>query len=92
MKQQKMISLDTETALIAQQIGREFQTAGGFSYWIRNQLRSYRNQTENDDSIKANTARKVEELTDISTARLLWHLERRSVEEIRALVNLLQGV
>lgn len=92
MKIQKMISLDTETAIIAKQIGIEFQTAGGFSYWIRNQLRSYRNQTENDDSIKANTARKVEELTDISTARLLWHLERRSLEEIRALVNLLQGV
>ena len=80
-----MISLDNETAAIAASIPN-------FSGWVRNQLRSHRNKSENDDSIKANTARKVEELTDISTARLLWHLERRSIEEIRALVNLLQGV
>ena len=85
MKIQKMISLDRETADIASRIPN-------FSNWVRNQLRSHRNQSENDDSLKANTARQVEELTDISTARLLWHLERRSDEEIRALINLLRGV
>tara|TARA_Y100001963_G_C6560114_1_gene343913 strand:+ start:192 stop:449 length:258 start_codon:yes stop_codon:yes gene_type:complete len=85
MKIQKMISLDRETADIASRISN-------FSNWVRNQLRSHRNQSENDDSLKANTARAVEDLTDISTARLLWHLERRTDEEIRALINLLRGV
>lgn len=92
MKIQKMISLDKETAPIAERIGIEFRTAGGFSWWIREQLRSHRNKSENDDSLKANTARQVENLTDISTAQLLWHLEQRSEEEVRALVNLLRGV
>lgn len=90
MKIQKMISLDKETAPIAEQIGQEFKVAGGFSYWIRNQLRSYRNKSENSDETRANSARKIEQLTKISTHQLLWQLEQRSEEEINALVSLLR--
>lgn len=85
MKIQKMISLDNETAGIAARIPN-------FSSWVRNQLRSHRNKSENDDSAKANTARKLESVTEMSTAELLYHLEQRDVEEIRALVRLLRGV
>lgn len=85
MKIQKMISLDNETASIAARIPN-------FSGWVRNQLRSHRNKSENDDSAKANTARKLESVTEMSTAELLYHLEQRDVDEIRALVRLLRGV
>lgn len=85
MKIQKMISLDRETAEIATRIPN-------FSSWVRNQLRSHRNKSENDDSAKANTARKLESVTEMSTAELLYHLEQRNADEIRALVRLLRGV
>ena len=80
-----MISLDRETAEIATRIPN-------FSSWVRNQLRSHRNKSENDDSAKANTARKLESVTEMSTAELLYHLEQRNADEIRALVRLLRGV
>jgi hypothetical protein len=91
MKIQKMVSLDTETAEIAQSIGVQYRAHGGFSTWLRNQLRSYRNKSENDDAAKANMARKLERVTQLNTAELLYHLQQRSEEEIRALVSLLKG-
>lgn len=91
MKIQKMVSLDAETAVIAKQIGEQYRSNGGFSTWLRNQLRSYRNKSENDDAMKANQSRKLEQLTKMRTGELLWHLEQRSPEEIRALVNLLSN-
>ena len=86
-----MVSLDQETAEIAQAIGRQYRANGGFSTWLRNQLRSYRNKSENDDARKANQSRKLEELTQMRTGELLWHLEQRTPEEIKALVNLLSN-
>ena len=67
------------------------QKKPNFSAWIRNQLRSERNISENDDALKANTARKVESVANISSAELLWHLEQRSPEEIGALISILKN-
>tara|TARA_Y100000401_G_scaffold117187_1_gene125033 strand:- start:357 stop:635 length:279 start_codon:yes stop_codon:yes gene_type:complete len=90
MKQQKMVSLDAETARIATEIGNLYRGNGGFSTWLRNQLRSYRNKSESDDGAKANMARKMERLTNINTAELLYLLQQRSEAEINALVSLLR--
>lgn len=90
MKIQKMVSLDAETAVIAKQIGQQYRANGGFSTWLRNQLRSYRNKSENDDAIIARKARSVQELTKMSTHELLWQLEQRTEDEISALVSLLR--
>lgn len=82
---QKLITLCPTTWELAQR-------KPNFSAWIRDKLRSERNKSENDDSAKANTARKLESVTEMSTAELLYHLEQRDVDEIRALVRLLRGV
>lgn len=84
MKIQKMISLDYETAEIAKRIPN-------FSAWIRGQLRSHRNQSENRDGILANNARKLESTTNWSTGKLLWHLEQCSEDEIKALLGILKN-
>lgn len=81
---QKLITLCPMTWDLAQK-------KSNFSGWIRNQLRSERNKHENDDSLKANTARKLEQVANISTAELLFHLEKRSTEEITALLSILRG-
>lgn len=81
---QKLITLCPKTWELAQK-------KSNFSAWIRNQLRSERNKHENDDSLKANTARKLEEVTNLSTAELLFHLEKRSDAEITALLSILRG-
>ncbi len=85
MKIQKIISLDKETAELARK-------KTNFSGWVRNQLRSERNKMENDDAILANTSRKVSQITDMSSGELLYHLEQRSAEEIRALVAILRNI
>lgn len=90
MKIQKMVSLDSETAVIAKEIGNTYRANGGFSTWLRNQLRSYRNKSENEDAIIARKARQVSELTKMSTHELFWQLEQRTEEEINALVSLLR--
>lgn len=91
MKIQKMVSLDGEAAVIAKKIGEQYRANGGFSAWLRNQLRSYRNKSENeDDAIVARKARQVQQLTKMSTHELLWQLEQRSEDEISALVSLLR--
>ena len=81
---QKLITLCPITWELAQK-------KSNFSAWIRNQLRSERNRTENDDALKANTARQVESVANISSAELLWHLEQRSPEEIGALISILKN-
>ena len=80
----KMINLDIETIEMADKIPN-------FSAWVRGKLRSQRNISENDDALKANTARKVESVANISSAELLWHLEQRSPEEIGALISILKN-
>lgn len=90
MKIQKMVSLDTETARIATEIGELYRANGGFSTWLRNQLRSYRNKSESDDAVIAKKARQVQELTKMSTHELFWQLEQRTEAEISALVSLLR--
>lgn len=81
---QKLITLCPKTWDLAQK-------KPNFSGWIRDQLRSERNKHENDDSLKANTARKLEQVANISTAELLFHLEKRSPAEITALLSILRG-
>ena len=81
---QKLITLCPITWELAQR-------KPNFSAWIRDKLRSERNMSENDDTLKANTARKVESVANISSAELLWHLEQRSPEEIGALVSILKN-
>ena len=81
---QKLITLCPITWELAQR-------KPNFSAWIRDKLRSERNLSENDDALKANTARKVESVANISSAELLWHLEQRSPEEIGALVSILKN-
>jgi|TARA_S200002703_G_C3781944_1_gene240931 hypothetical protein len=80
---QKLITLCPTTWELAQK-------KPNFSEWIRNQLRSERNKSENEDSILANNSRKIEELTKLSSRELLWQLEQRTDAEIDALVSLLQ--
>ena len=81
---QKLITLCPITWELAQR-------KPNFSAWIRDKLRSERNLSENDDALKANTARKVESVANISSAELLWHLEQRSPEEIGALISILKN-
>ena len=81
---QKLITLCPTTWELAQR-------KPNFSAWIRDKLRSERNRSENDDILKANTARGIEAAADISSAELLYHLEQRSPEEIRALISILKN-
>lgn len=86
MKIQKMISLDAETARLA-------SMKSNFSDWVRSQLRSERNKREAGDftSMKLEQRRQMEERLDISTSQLLYHLEQKSDEEIKILVQLLKN-
>ena len=86
MKIQKMVSLDVETARLA-------SMKSNFSDWVRSQLRSERNKQEGGDftSMKLEQRRKMEERLDISTSQLLYHLEQKSDEEIKILVQLLKN-
>ena len=81
---QKLITLDETTWKLAQK-------KTNFSGWIRNQLRSERNRSENDDAMLANTARKLTEVANITTSELLYHLENRTEAEITALLSILRG-
>ena len=86
MKIQKIISLDQETARLA-------SMKSNFSSWVRNQLRSERNKREGGDtsSIKLEMQAELEQSLDMSTARLLDYLSRKSREEIKVLVHLLKN-
>ena len=86
MKIQKIISLDHETARLA-------SMKSNFSSWVRNQLRSERNKREGGDmsSVKLEMQAELEQSLDMSTARLLDCLSRKSREEIKILVQLLKN-
>lgn len=86
MKVQKIISLDQETARLA-------SMKSNFSSWVRNQLRSERNKREGGDmsSVKLEMQAELEQSLDMSTARLLDCLSRKSREEIKILVQLLKN-
>ena len=83
MKIQKIISLDEETAKLAAK-------KSNFSGWVRDKLRSERNQSEG--MIHTNHIRELEAHTEMSSRELLWHLEQRTQEEIKALVSLLKKI
>ena len=83
MKIQKIISLDKETAELAAR-------KSNFSGWVRNQLRSERNKDE--AAIYEQNIRELEGHVQMSSRELLWHLEQRTDEEIRALVSLLKKI
>ena len=85
MKIQKIISLDKHTAELAAK-------KSNFSGWVRDKLRAEDLKLYNNDAIKANTARRIEQHTDMSTHELLYHLEQRTEDEIKALVSLLRKI
>ena len=95
MKVQKIISLDKETAELAAK-------KTNFSGWVRNQLRSERNKSElilSDEQLNAQRHENVTnrfdailENQEITTSRLLYELEKRSADEIKALVAILKNV
>ena len=69
-----------------------------FSAWIRDQLRSERNKQEfyaaDDSDITRNAIdryQKIEQRIQISNRELLYHLENRSITEIKALVAMLKN-
>ena len=78
------ISLDQTTWELAQR-------KTNFSDWVRNKLRSERNQQGLEFENQSNRLTRMREVLPITTAELLYHLERRSDEEITALVSILQG-
>lgn len=74
------VSLCAETYRLA-------KNKSNFSDWVRDQLRSERNKHSNN----AVRAGRIEQITKISTAELLYQLEQRSEDEINALVSILRG-
>jgi hypothetical protein len=78
------ISLDQTTWELAQK-------KSNFSDWVRNKLRSERNSGVDMVGIRSQRIERMQEVLPITTAELLYHLERRSEGEITALVSILQG-
>ncbi len=91
MKIQKMISLDSETNRIANEISIAYRTYGGLSYWIRNQLRSYRNKRDAGDFTQArlHTQDQINNHLNLSHNQLLYCLEQKSPDEIKVIIQLL---
>lgn len=87
---QKLITLCPVTWDLAQK-------KPNFSSWIRDQLRSERNRKEiyAEDSERSRNMiekyQRIEQKTSISNAELLYHLEKRSLNEIKALVAMLKN-
>ena len=85
---QKLITLCPTTWELAQK-------KPNFSSWIRDQLRSERNRREGvGTSVDQNAIeryRLIEDRTQISNRELLYHLEKRSITEIKALVAMLKN-
>ena len=78
------ISLDQTTWELAQK-------KTNFSDWVRNKLRSERNNDRGLLNARSQRIEQLQEVLPITTAELLYHLERRSEAEITALVSILQG-
>jgi hypothetical protein len=87
---QKLITLCPVTWELAQK-------KTNFSAWIRDKLRSERNKREfaSDEQrindIFIDRYKKIETQTKITNHELLYHLENRSEEEIRALITILKN-
>ena len=69
-----------------------------FSDWVRNKLRSERNRREMPqhereylDNNVIDRYTKIEKQTQISNRELLYHLENRTPEEIKALIAILRN-
>lgn len=74
-----------------------------FSAWIRDQLRSERNKKDawmslSDEELhvsnRMNRISRIDdslEVAQIDSRELLWHLEQRSPDEIRALIGILKN-
>ena len=63
-----------------------------FSDWVRNQLRSERNKRELHHNPTGDQALRIIRNTgDITTNELLYHLEKRTPEEIKALIAILRN-
>ena len=62
-----------------------------FSGGIRDQLRSERNKLELTDQSGKDALQIIKNTTSISNHELLYHLERRSPEEIKALIAILRN-
>lgn len=80
---QKLITLDPVTWDLAIR-------KTNFSEWVRNQLRSERNKSENDDGAKANTARKLEQIMDMSCFELMSRLQYASEDDKNAVMTLIR--
>ena len=78
------VSLCAETFRLA-------KNKSNFSDWVRNKLRSERNQSGLAFESQSHRLNRMREVLPITTAELLFHLERRSEDEITALVSILQG-
>ena len=78
------ISLDQTTWELAQK-------KSNFSDWVRNKLRAERNNDRGLLNARSQRIEQLQEILPITTAELLYHLERRSEGEITALVSILQG-
>ena len=77
----KTITLDEETSKLAAK-------KTNFSQWVRNMLRSERNRTESAIANKHKT--RIEQATGITTFELLHYREKKSAEEIQALIAILK--
>ena len=62
-----------------------------FSDWVRDKLRSERNRLELTDQAGKDALKIIKNTTSISNHELLYHVERRSPEEIKALIAILRN-
>ena len=81
---QKLITLCPTTYELASK-------KSNFSDWVRNKLRSERNKLEYSDQSGKEALAIIKNTTSISNHELLFHLERRSPEEIKALIAILRN-
>jgi hypothetical protein len=78
------ISLDATTWELAKR-------KTNFSEWVRNKLRSERNQGQTTEDFNQFKIDKLEKITKMNTNRLLYQLELLTESELTALVSILQG-
>ena len=81
---QKMITLCPTTFELASK-------KPNLSNWVRDKLRTERNRLELTDQSGKDALQIIKNTTSISNHELLYHLERRSPEEIKALIAILRN-
>lgn len=85
---QKLITLCPVTWELAQR-------KTNFSGWIRDMLRKEQLHRDSETGMAVNHIERLQAAVkpaDISTNELLYHLEQRSPDEIRSLVNILRNI